>query len=46
MSKSDKNKPRNWVAKHMATFCKPATQKDKKNDYKRKPKHRNKNGFE
>lgn len=31
---------RNPVAKHAATFCRPATHRDKKKDYQRTPKHR------
>lgn len=32
--------PRNWVAKHARALCKPATHRDRKNDYQRTPKHR------
>lgn len=32
----------NLVAKHARTFNKAAVHADRKNDYKRKPKHRNK----
>lgn len=31
----------NPVAKHANKFNRPATHKDRKNDYTRKPKHRN-----
>ena len=32
--------PRNWVAKHMNTFCRAKKFTDKKRDYQRTPKHR------
>jgi len=31
---------RNWVAKHAQTFCKAAVHRNKKKDYVRTPKHR------
>lgn len=34
---------RNFVAKHARTFNKAVVMADRKNDYKRRPKHRNKN---
>lgn len=36
------SKPLNFVQKHMNTFNHSRTFKDKKNDYSRKVKHRNK----
>jgi hypothetical protein len=39
-SKKKKPKERNPVAKNMNKFNKPATHKDKKNDYKRHSKHK------
>ena len=39
-SKKKKPKDRNPVAKNMHKFCKPATMRDRKNDYKRRSKHR------
>lgn len=42
VAKKQKKKPKqiNPVAKNMNKFNKPATMKDKKNDYKRKAKHK------
>lgn len=37
-----KTKPRNFVAKHARNVNKAGPMKDKKNDYKRKPKHKKK----
>ena len=34
-------KMNNPVAKHANRFNKPATHRDRKNDYKRQPKHKN-----
>lgn len=42
--KKEAQMPRNPVAKNMNKFNKPATHKDKKNDYQRTPKHRSR-GF-
>lgn len=42
MEKEDKPRARNFVAKHARTFNKGGPMKDKKNDYKRKPKHNKK----
>lgn len=38
--KEEKVKPRNFVAKHARAVNKAGPMKDKKNDYKRKPKHK------
>jgi len=32
-------KPRNFCAKHAAKFCRHQVHRNKKHDYKRKPKH-------
>lgn len=40
MDNTTKKKDRNFVHKHMEEFNKPRTHRDKKNDYKRKPKHK------
>lgn len=42
MEKEDKPKVRNFVAKHARAVNKGGPMKDKKNDYKRKPKHNKK----
>ena len=45
MSKKKKtgvSKERNFVAKHMNEFNRAQTHRDRKNDYSRKEKHRNK----
>lgn len=42
VEKEDKPKIRNFVAKHARAFNKGGPMKDKKNDYKRKPKHNKK----
>lgn len=41
-NKSEEGVKNNLVAKHMNAFNKPKTHKDKKKDYKRKPKHKSK----
>ncbi len=35
-----KRRERNPVAKNLEKFNRPATHRDRKNDYKRKPKHK------
>lgn len=40
VNESDNKKDRNFVAKHMNKVNRPQTHRDKKNDYKRKPKHK------
>ena len=42
ISKSDKIKTRNLVAKHSWQINKPKVFKNKKKDYQRHPKHKNK----
>lgn len=42
MKKEDKPRVRNFVAKHARAVNKGGPMKDKKNDYKRKPKHNKK----
>ena len=39
-TKKKRAKKRNSVAKFMERFNRPSTHTDKKNDYKRKPKHK------
>ena len=38
-------KAQNLVAKHARTFNKSTVQRDRKNDYKRKEKHNNRNFY-